>query len=670
MRKILPLTSRDETSPLQTAKRGLVYSRAVTFRALLIAAILSPLNIMWLLGSEGMGIFSTSNVSGLALLFNCLFILLVLMLVNRGLARLAPTKVLQAGELLVIYILLTGVTAMCGEGIVQTIVPFIAFPIRYVRPENAVEQRILELMPNWLILSDKATANGFWLGETGLFSDGYWRAWLTPVLSWTLLLGLIIFGLHCLSVLVRQAWADHERLTFPLTQLPLQLLTGQTFFCSRLLWGGIGFSILIAAVNGLHQLIPAIPGIPTRFLFDIYDHPLPRPWNNIETNVAFLPFVAGIGFFMPLSLAFATWFFVFIQNVELVFASLTGWDGGGFPYLSEQAIGAFFVIILMRLMMEKKYFLHVFTRAFARASTISDTGEAVSYRLALLGFLASVAGLGVMCLLMGFGSFATLLFVSLLFLQFLGVARIRAELGPPAHDLFWGNEVPSIIIYSLGSRAFSETALVGLAGLMRSFLVTSSGNPMPYQLEGFQMAKRLGVSGKNIFWSMLIFMVISIPLGMLLMIGVEHYLGAATAKGSTSGEGEVHFLFKNREYFWNPLVSVISDKKAQNTGAIGGLISGAGVAVILSVLSARFVAWPLPALGFVIARSDFIYRNAWFSIFMAWLIKSLFLRYGGRAAYVKALPLFFGFIIGDCLAGVAWSFISFLLHAPTYSVWY
>ncbi|HUV05009.1 MAG TPA: DUF6784 domain-containing protein [Armatimonadota bacterium] len=55
----------------------------------------------------------------------------------------------------------------------------------------------------------------------------------------------------------------------------------------------------------------------------------------------------------------------------------------------------------------------------------------------------------------------------------------------------------------------------------------------------------------------------------------------------------------------------------------------------------------------------------WFSCFVAWVVKSLVLRYGGMRMYVKARPWFLGMILGEFGMAVVWTLISAVTGAPT-----
>ncbi len=48
-----------------------------------------------------------------------------------------------------------------------------------------------------------------------------WAIWAAPLLYWAIF-GLA-FGL-CLMVIVRRQWVEHERLAYPMIQLPLAMI--------------------------------------------------------------------------------------------------------------------------------------------------------------------------------------------------------------------------------------------------------------------------------------------------------------------------------------------------------------------------------------------------------------------------------------------------------------
>ena len=106
-------------------------------------------------------------------------------------------------------------------------------------------------------------------------------------------------------------------------------------------------------------------------------------------------------------------------------------------------------------------------------------------------------------------------------------------------------------------------------------------------------------------------------------------------------------------------------ENAHQLAAMGG---GFIFSLILYALRSACFWWPFHPLGFVMAGNyytDFF----WPSIFLAWVAKSLLFRYGGRKAYERSLPIFFGFILGDAVMGSVWSIYGSIRQIPVFSVW-
>jgi hypothetical protein len=90
---------------------------------------------------------------------------------------------------------------------------------------------------------------------------------------------------------------------------------------------------------------------------------------------------------------------------------------------------------------------------------------------------------------------------------------------------------------------------------------------------------------------------------------------------------------------------------------------------LLLAIRLRTANWPFHPLGFALGGSWYM-SYVWASVLVGWLVKVLLLRYGGQRAYLRALPLIFGIILGDCVWGMIWLFVGMILHRPTYGVWF
>ena len=83
---------------------------------------------------------------------------------------------------------------------------------------------------------------------------------------------------------------------------------------------------------------------------------------------------------------------------------------------------------------------------------------------------------------------------------------------------------------------------------------------------------------------------------------------------------------------------------------------GASIMGILTILRHKFLGWPLHPLGLTVAGSR-VMDWTWFSIFLAWLIKVLALRYGGPKMFRALRPFFLGMVLGQFVSAGIWTVI-------------
>ena len=91
-----------------------------TWRSILIGALLIPLNSYWHIQMTLVWLMNFPAI--LTLLFNVIFILLLLVAGNRLWAQYSSHTALQQNELLTIYTMLWSSTALCGYDMMQYLV--------------------------------------------------------------------------------------------------------------------------------------------------------------------------------------------------------------------------------------------------------------------------------------------------------------------------------------------------------------------------------------------------------------------------------------------------------------------------------------------------------------------------------------------------------------------
>ena len=94
----------------------------------------------------------------------------------------------------------------------------------------------------------------------------------------------------------------------------------------------------------------------------------------------------------------------------------------------------------------------------------------------------------------------------------------------------------------------------------------------------------------------------------------------------------------------------------------GRFCNAIGAVAMFALMAGRhtFVWWPLHPIGFAVGMV-WITQRVWFSIFIAWLIKLLLLKYGGPRLFRKLRPFFLGLILGQFVAAGIWLVIDYVV---------
>ncbi|HID56827.1 TPA: hypothetical protein EYP37_09885, partial [Candidatus Poribacteria bacterium] len=278
-----------------------------SFRAILIASILIPINSYWVIEMEVIR-YSGHPVT-ISLFFNVIFVISVLLAFNLFLRKLSPRLTLKQGELITIYVMLSIASGVAGHDMLEILLPMLGHAFWFATPENEWKELFWGYLPRWLTVGDKAALKGYYRGGE-LYTLYQLRSWGMPILWWTTFVTVLVFVMLCINVILRKQWTEQEKLSYPIIQLPLEM-TGSDFrlFRSHLLWIGFAVAAILDTLNQLHAMYPEIPAIRTRvknygYLFT------EKPWNAMGgLPISFYPFAIGLGFFIPLDLSFSCWFF-------------------------------------------------------------------------------------------------------------------------------------------------------------------------------------------------------------------------------------------------------------------------------------------------------------------------------------------------------------------------
>lgn len=623
----------------------------ITFRAFIIGLILIVANAYWLtITSEMMRSFLTF----VSLFFNAVFSLFILVVFNRLFERLMPRRSLSPQELLVIYIMVVMVSTVGGHPIMCFLVGTISYPFRFATPENEWADLFWRYIPSWFTVPTNVL-DDFFEGESTFYTMKHFRAWLSPVMVWTAFISVTWFTFICINSVIRAQWTEKEKLAYPIIQLPLRMTQeSSSFFKNKAMWLGFGIAGLLELLAGLNHLFPKIPALHLNY-YSITHLFTGRPWNSIGgISLSAFPFIIGITFFVPLDISFSAWVFFLLGRMERVIR--VGMLGSGKLYLDERAAGAWIAVGILALWGTRRHIQQVWQRVLSRSSPVDDSQEPMKYRTAVLGIIMGMTFLVIFSYKAGMAHWVIVGYLFLYFVMGIGVARVRAEFGPPAHEIL-SVDPARIMAISFGPRRVGAANMTILSFYFWLNRLNVS-HPMPNQLEAFKIAERARINSKRLIWVMMLATVAGVLACFWSYLHILYKEGATVSVVSI-GRGT-----------FGRLGTWLSNSTGPDQGAISSMGLAATITFILYFLRHRFFWWPFHPIGYVMTSARWGgLADFWFSVFLGWLIKLVIIKFLGLKAHRRAIPFFLGLILGDYVVSSAWTLVGTIFRIPTYVLW-
>ena len=627
--------------------------RALTVGALLCAAI-------------GAGASYGANVVGgslLAVNFTtgaALFLFLFLVgVVNTFLRLVRRSVALRPGELATIYVMMMIACTIPTVGLMGYLPPLLTAPFYYATPENDWAVIIQPFIPAWLI-PDPATAKALFEGLPKGASIP-WQVWITPLLAWGVFLLALFLVMICMTVILRKQWMDHERLIYPIVQVPLDIIKGEadpgvinSFFKSKLMWAGFLIPFVIQSLNALHDYHPYLPEILLSYQVPIFRRTMVIPF--------FLSFpTIGFSYLINLDIALGLWVFCLIAVVEKGIFNIFGFHSpehssvygvGDYPYMAHQGMGAMIVLVVFGLWVGRHHLRGVWRAVIGKDDGLDDGDEILSYRAAVIGLLGGLLVMSIWLWKSGMSSWWLIfLFLFGIFIVYLGLTRIVVQGGVAvARAPMLGSD---FVILSVGSSALGSTDLVALAFTfmwsadISTFVMASSAN-------GLKLASDSGIGRRKrlLFWAMMLSIVVTFA-SSFWMLTKESYTHGGM---NFVGQGGWSFIRGAQYPFEYVAQALNTPTDAHLTGWLfTGL--GAGLMGLLMMARRHYLWWPLHPVGFPISVIGYPVLTVWFSVFIAWLIKVIILKYGGPVLFRKIRPFFLGLIVGQFTVAGIWLII-------------
>ncbi|MXX13090.1 MAG: hypothetical protein F4Z86_06535, partial [Gemmatimonadetes bacterium] len=568
------------------------------------------------------------------------------LLVNAFLKRFAPRLSMTSAELRLALSMLWVGGSFAGYNWITQWVGAMAAPRYYASPENRWQELIFDYLPWWMFPSNfPGVTEGFFLGlEEGAAVP--WGAWIAPIF-WAMSAGLAMtaIGLGLTAVFQKQ-WVRHERLTYPLAQVPLDLTEGfdgkrgwPPFMRNWLFW--VGFTV--AALPLLWNLIEYwTPGFPRLAIFDPYYGPrgprgaaLSRYLSPFSYRI--LPPVLGFTFLCDLNILFSIWSLWLAGQVGLYGMSRVGFSVGlaGQEAKPTAILGLFthgvsMGLAIWAIWVARGHLRKVFRQVLRPPAGGEAETAILSPRLAVCGIFGGgiymvfwlysagySAGIGLVWLLLFWAS----ILVVMKFLAASGFAYLFPSFGT------------SILDMTVGASRMQDATQVGLRLVNWRLL---AGWRLPAALPHVE---RLVSPAKRVGWVVIGSLMLGMLAAILYTVSICYESGGSTFRTWSLVGAPVGM------YEGIAKAVAETDRTVTDPGKIGVWVLGGVVAGVIQVMQSRFSWWPFHPLGVMLMSSGYV-RLYVLDIFLVWLSKLLVLSFGGISLYRRVKPCCYGLIVG------------------------
>lgn len=577
------------------------------------------------------------------------FILFVLLgLVNVGLKVLLPLLSLRRGELLVVYSMMLVASAITTCGLSEYLLPVMTSWLYFATPENRWAELFHEYIPEMLVPYDALAIKHFYEGLPAGQPLPY-QVWAMPLLTWSSLIVTLYFVMICMAVILRRQWIEHEKLIYPLALVPQEMVHRADasrlppFFKSPIMWLGFSLPALISTTNAFHNYFHIFPQVGLSSSVELVPGALHLPF-----NITFP--VLGFAYFINLDVALGLWLCTVLVNIQKGLYGILGIVSSESldtysvnpAGIAHQGMGALIVLVVYSLWVGREHLHAVWCRAVLGAE-VDDSDEILSYRTAFWGMVGGLLFAGWWLYMSGLPTLIAAFFLLVACVIFIAMTRIVAESGVP--EARTPMMPQSFVASGVGTAALGDVGLTALgltfvwATELRIVVMTSVAHGLKL-IEGYKGSQR------PFFWALMLAVVVSMVSSAWAILELSYTYGGINMNQWFFGGGARA-----------PFETFVARRLANPSGPSweGWLSTGIGAAVMAGLMMCRHFLtwWPLHPIGYPIAGL-WLMDHSWFSIFLAWAIKGIVLKYWGPMGYRATRPFFMGVILGQFVSAGIW----------------
>lgn len=638
---------------------------SLTFRCVLIAVFLGTLAVLWVIADEL--IYGTIQVGNSIPPIPAVTFLVLLAGASAWLRR-RGRQGLSTGETLFVYGFLTTAAAVPMVASLGYLFAYVTVP-RYLR--GGRYEVLAKQLPAWYAPADREAVRlffeGRWQGE-----PLPWSVWALPLLTWAVFLGVLGVTIYAALALLRRTWQDHERLAYPMAQIPLSLVGERPgargmppFWRDPLMWLGFAATATFDGLNMLHASTPSLPA--PGLYFDLGAAFPDPPWSAMTPLwISYRPEIFGLAYLMPTEVLFTAWASYLLLRLSSVARS-----AGGEPVTStaydyqELGIGAFLGIAALLLYRAWPHLRQSLARALQRSRARDDEHEPLSDRAAW-----SLLGGGTLLLWAwlaagGLPGWVAAAHLALLLIVAVVYARIRCEAGTTSIYLFpfWQQQV--LLLNLFGTQAVAGGSERGLA-VFGSLGGLSRGVYPEIPAYG---AEAMGIAGyARLNQRAMAKMVLAGLAFGLLFGGALYFLNTARygANLLDAGGGQGGFRIRMAGQQYEQFLGYLKDPALPRGDLALQTALGGGIVVLAAALRQVLPWFPFHPLGFAMASAYGF--HLWAPFLGAWICKVAIARWGGSAGHRRMMPFFLGVVLGRYLfTGTVWGLLGLFGSPVTYT---
>jgi hypothetical protein len=637
-------------------------SNTFTARAVLVGVLLTAF-YAWFNPITRYVHFSSDFDSGV-LSPGVVFLGIVAVVGNWIVSKWRPSWTLNPGELVVVFGMVWLGAASNQIGMIGNFLSVMSGVSYFSSPENRWADYYLAYLPAWVTPSDASDGIRSFYNGLPQGRSIPWGIWVAPLFWWGSLVIATVGMTISLTTLLHEQWHNHEKLTFPMADIPLGLIgadsgTGRrgvpSWMRSRLFWYGAAIPFTLMVWNIIHFIFPLWP----KFTFSQIETQLVfRHLPSLYTKVDW--FTIGLAYFAPIPVLLGLWLgrvliageigFINRVGVSVMNAGYMPWSEWSSQLIAWQCFGSLFVFVVWGLWTGREHFTRVLASAVGGGKALTPALRR-RYRTGVWGLIGCLAYMGFWFNSVGMVWYVVVMFLIVLVILTIGISKLMVEsclvlVDSPVN-------AQSAVLQVFGSANIPQASM---AALVMTYVVFRSN--MGLMLPQVAFASRMGdekhVPRGRLYGALGLAVLVTIVIAVGTTIYLAYETGALNFQSHAFRRGHVEA--------YKALASAADVQFGPDLGRIGFMGAGAVLMLVVLAIRMQFAGFWLHPVGLVFATTS-VASLQMLNFLIAWIAKSTLSRIGGHRLVTKARPFFLGLIAGHAV-GLAVGIVTDMIFHP------